>query len=577
MSEHDIKSIIDRALGGATGTEEEPISPTTLDQLIGDWFADVDTGFVGVLSKNLNRRTGATTYNLSDMTGNSIRMPVRMMSTTTRMLYSTAGRQASPQGKLTESDIKRIFGVDTAGGGGGGGGSAPAYSSTRQAAQEQMAFETAEAEKTRAYNTAIEKARLEAERISNLRSEMNDLRQARISERVGARRDLTQIAGEDTFRTLGSLRARAVQGPTILDQFKTELGQAASFQEPMIGPNASISDLESAITKLAQPILPQGGAASAFRPPGLEHGGTVSKEEVQPFSMGRPHPKTAIEFAKKAGMTTVMTGERTGGPELVIGKEFTVIPLTDEEEDELMNSPIPKALTGAEVAQQQFGVTGTGPNYGLEGFQDLLTSLRKRAGVTGPFTGGGTGDFLSRLQASALGAYQAAPGTLLKQKNEDWVYQVDETGRLRRFENPDVFFGSGNKDFSNVQEIWPEQLANFEMGDRLTSPFTLPSGGLGTVGALGSPLTTKRGFMDLFTAQGLSSGTAEWESNRLSQLIGFLPAPHKIGAIFNRLLPAEQSALISAYRLAGIPAADLQAIADRSGIQGRARGPIFTG
>ena len=92
MSEHDIKSIIDRALGGATGTEEEPISPTTLDQLIGDWFADVDTGFVGVLSKNLNRRTGATTYNLSDMTGNSIRMPVRMMSTTTRMLYSKIGR-----------------------------------------------------------------------------------------------------------------------------------------------------------------------------------------------------------------------------------------------------------------------------------------------------------------------------------------------------------------------------------------------------------------------------------------------------------------------------------------------------
>jgi len=266
----------------------------------------------------------------------------------------------------------------------------------------------------------------------------------------------------------------------------------------------------------------------------------------------------------------VMTGERSGGPELVIGKEFTVIPLTDEEEDELMNSPIPKALTGAEVAQQQFGVTGTGPNYGLEVFQDLLTSLRKRAGVTGPFTGGGTSDFLSRLQASALGAFQAAPGTLLKQKNEDWVYQVDETGRLRRFENPDVFFGSGNKDFSNVQEIWPEQLANFEMGDRLTSPFTLPTGGLGTVGAVGSPLNLTRGFSEI-------PGLSREEAQKLSQLIGFLPAPHKIGAIFNRLLPAEQSALMSAYKLAGIPAADLQAIADRSGIQGRARGPIFTG
>ena len=67
-------------------------------------------------------------------------------------------------------------------------GSGPvSYSSTRQAQIEAQTFEAAEAEKTRQYQTIIDKARLAAEREANLRSEMNDLRRARISERMAAR------------------------------------------------------------------------------------------------------------------------------------------------------------------------------------------------------------------------------------------------------------------------------------------------------------------------------------------------------------------------------------------------------
>src|SRR3990167_8604146 len=54
--------------------------------------------------------------------------------------------------------------------------------------------------------SVIDKARLEAERIGALRSEMNDLRQARITERTRAREGGVEMAGVDPFRTLGSLR-----------------------------------------------------------------------------------------------------------------------------------------------------------------------------------------------------------------------------------------------------------------------------------------------------------------------------------------------------------------------------------
>src|SRR3972149_5942957 len=112
LAEQKADEVLAKMNAGGGGVKE-PSGPTALDRLIGDWFADINTGFVGVLSKNVDRRTGRTTYNLSDMKGNSVPMPTRMMSTTTRTLYSTAGGIASPLGKLSESDIRRAFGVDT--------------------------------------------------------------------------------------------------------------------------------------------------------------------------------------------------------------------------------------------------------------------------------------------------------------------------------------------------------------------------------------------------------------------------------------------------------------------------------
>jgi hypothetical protein len=72
--------------------------------------------------------------------------------------------------------------------------------------------------------------------------------------------------------------------------------------------------------------------------------------------------------------------------------------------------------------------------------------------------------------------------------------------------------------------------------------------------AFSEPLSTRFGFQDLArTLPGFSGGDA----TRIANLIGFLPAPFKIPtSFFQALLPAEKTALISAYRLSGVPEAD---------------------
>jgi len=556
---------------------DEPLekTPTATDSIIGQTIVGADGRFYTVVDRpevrlrrsgNLIRPAGIWVQDAE--TG-------EFVATLPAGVYDTGGGfrvQVDSKGTILSS---RSLPADMAfgGAGGSGGGSAPAFSGTP--AGMQMEAELLEQQAQREFNRTLKLQKLQE--AANLReramAELNDLRLKRIDERTGARQNLTEMAGEDVFRTIGTLRARAVQGPTLIDQFKGELGQAAGFKEPMISPTASMSDLESAIAKLSQPITPQGGASSPFRPTGLEHGGEIGKEgEVTPFSMGRPDPFTAIEMAPQMGMTPIIVGERGGGPELMLAPKGTkVIPLTDDEEDRMMNGPfnVPGAATGGTVGsavKSTFGTTGTGPNFGLEPIQDLFRSF-----------GGGPGStkgIISRGRASALGAFQRAPGSLFKAKGGDKVYVVDEEGKLRWVTNPNIFQKSGF-DRGNIQTLWQEQLNEFERGADVNSPFTLPPGQSG--GALGAPLSTFRGFQELFIAQGVPAAQASKEAQRLSDLLGFLQSPRKVGRAFDRLDPAEQDALLSAWALSGIPKESALAQIERTGISGRARSGIFTG
>ena len=171
-------------------------------------------------------------------------------------------------------------------------------------------------------------------------------------------------------------------------------------------------------------------------------------------------------------------------------------------------------------------------------------------------------------------------GSLFKARGGDKVYVVDEEGKLRWVTNPNIFQKSGF-DRANIQTLWQQQLNEFERGANINSPFTLPTGQSG--GALGAPLSTQGGFETLFAGQGMvdalgrPNAEARKEAQRLSDLLGFLPAPRKVGRAFDRLDPAEQDALFSAWDLAGIPRASALAQIGRTGISGRARTGIFTG
>lgn len=75
----------------------------------------------------------------------------------------------------------------------------------------------------------------------------------------------------------------------------------------------------------------------------------------------------------------------------------------------------------------------------------------------------------------------------------------------------------------------------------------------------GPLLNVRSGLNEAFRFQGLSGGAASAEALRISEIVKQLPAPFKIPpAFFNSLFPAEQSALISAYRFAGVPEDDFR-------------------
>jgi hypothetical protein len=66
-----------------------------------------------------------------------------------------------------------------------------------------------------------------------------------------------------------------------------------------------------------------------------------------------------------------------------------------------------------------------------------------------------------------------------------------------------------------------------------------------------------QGIKEAFEFQGVPNATSE--ALRASNLIGLLPAPHKIPvSFFQALFPAEKTALVSAYRLAGVSEADFE-------------------
>jgi len=412
----------------------------------------------------------------------------------------------------------------------GGTGRAPPSFGSTQAAQTQA--ETFAREQAALLAAAREEELAEDARQREIDRELR-LREARLTtardliniksaEARESRTQGVQLAGEDPFKFTAI--ARGLAGPTGTTPsagFKQNLAQAGSFQAPDLAGLDSAA-LESVIAKLSQLNL------SPQQPFGFAHGGTLSPSGAQ----------------SGTGAQAVPVGEN--GPEIMILRpdgSVEIVPMTR-------------------------GAQGGGV-FDFGGFGSLFSSLRRASGTGGGFLttpglGGNTiglNDILNPSQASALGARQRGLGSFVSTPGQP-VFMVTATG-LRPISNPDVLRALGGN-LANVESLTSGQFGRLKAGFGIGADFRdegaagsfRPQRATGEFGAFGQPLTTFQGQRDLAAAV---PGFSVQDADRISQLIGFLPAPFKIPvSFFQTLGPTEQNVLIKAYELAGVPEADFR-------------------
>jgi hypothetical protein len=199
--------------------------------------------------------------------------------------------------------------------------------------------------------------------------------------------------------------------------------------------------------------------------------------------------------------------------------------------------------------------------FDFGGFESLFSSLRQSVGVGNQLPGFfGRSNVLPSATASRLGARQRGFGSFVRQGNDPTVFMVTSQG-LRSVGSRGIFEGELGASFGDVESLSPDAFARLQAGVGAGETFTAesargfePQRGGGTFGAFGQPLTTFAGQRDLARAE---PGFSIADADRITKLIGFLPAPFKIPAsFFQSLLPEEKNVLIKAYRLAGVKEAD---------------------
>lgn len=434
--------------------------------------------------------------------------------------------------QLTEGETGNLFPT------GGGTGtrtsvSAPAFGSTRAAADLQIkaaadaaklvaAARVAEIEAQRIFDE--EQAEIDRElRLREARlTTARDLVNIRSAEAREARTQGVGLAGDDPFKFTAISRGLAgPTGTTPSAAFKTNLAQAGSFQAPDLT-GLDSNALESVIGKLSQLNTPQ-----QTGPFGFAHGGTV---DVRSRAGGATQPGD--------GTVAIEVGEPINGqpnPEIVILRP-----------------------DGSVEVVRKIGAAQTGGTFDFGGFGSLFNSLRQSVG----FSTGAAGGRASVLQpgvASMLGARQRGLGSFVRRQNDPTVFQVTSTG-LRDVGNLDIFSQLGGAS-GDVEFLSDQAFNRLQQGIGSGETFTPESAEgfqvqrrSGAFGAFAQPLTAQGGLRDL-VASGV--GFTAGEAVRIRDLIGFLPAPFKIPpAFFNSLSPTEQTALLSAYRLAGVPEED---------------------
>lgn len=449
--------------------------------------------------------------------------------------------------------------------GGSGSAAAPAFSGTQAAQQAAFAHDEAMArlqDELAAARAAgdfdrqrelqleiLEKQQIFQEEQAALNREfqaresrlgvVQGLIQARIGERQAAREQGVTLAGTDPLRALGMLRARAISGPTPFDIFKGELAGAARFKSPKISPDASIQDLEDLIGRLEGSILPENQPIF-----GMARGGRANLQPGEGILVGEGERGEGIE----AGTAELL--------EMMPDGSIRVIPISGG------------AARGGAFKRMK--------TFGFEALSDLFSRTRLDLGLGGRIADPGTKDFrdvgnvLSRSQAARLGGFQRTPGSLIQREGGRNVFIVDERGRLRPFQDR---YQLGQSEFAdaNIETVSRGELRRFDRGRTVGRGFELDPAQNIPFGAMGQPLNLKRGFREVFVAQGLGLQDANRQANRLANLIGQIPAPHVLAPMWGSLKATEKGVLLSTYKLMGISRQEVLSQMTATRIPGMAR------
>ncbi|KKL07542.1 hypothetical protein LCGC14_2584970, partial [marine sediment metagenome] len=206
--------------------EEEEEEADALASLVGRTFIDLSTQFFGVVKTRTDRRTGRTVYWLSDPTtgrAQDLRTGAQLVDPNTYAVVNvTPAGEVSSGGKLSDADIRRIFGIEDD----GGGGSAPSFAST-QAAQTQ-AEEFARSEREAGQEFSAEENRL-AEEGTNRRDRLGALTrliEGFLGQQSQARDTLANLQPDD-FRFAAVAGGIAPFGTTPQQGFQQQLQQFA--------------------------------------------------------------------------------------------------------------------------------------------------------------------------------------------------------------------------------------------------------------------------------------------------------------------------------------------------------------
>jgi hypothetical protein len=326
----------------------------------------------------------------------------------------------------------------------------------------------------------------------------------------------------------------------------------------------------------------------------LEHGGEIGQKGVTQFKFGKPDPFTALSMAESMGLTPIITGEREGGPELILAPKGTkVIPLTDEEEAQLtgFNPPIPGALHGGTVdfplgesetiSGDVFGsIPNTATPQFFAGADPRLSRLFRSARDLLATRGLGGGSTIKSIGQAvrAAGRRTEFAGLDLRGPNLSLItaaLQREGGSAFGQATDPSLQF-LRNEAFRSSGALRPGEENRFR---------ELPLLGAGNI--LGPGTRSFREFAPSFGFVAPEETTGRFQPPQrpggafagviFSPLTGVLPNPNKIAGVLQQIARTDPDLFAqyeSFYAIAGFPRASFRQIASGAGIQGQARGSI---